>query len=179
MPDKCIFVFGPESTGSMLVARICAHVLEIQSFNTWDGVGWCENSEVGHKVLHRSLPYGLNPPQYPDISQLQDENRHLEHYFILTTRDISLAGLSKRQRFKKSKGQVENEMEMARKIMAEIMTNESNVMIWSYETFMYLKSTYLNQLYKFLNVAADFMPDLIDANKKRIKQQKWAGWLAN
>ena len=64
---KCIFVIGPESSGSMLIARILAHTLGIIKFGKWSGYGKVEDNT--HKIIHRSLPYHLNPPEYPDIEK--------------------------------------------------------------------------------------------------------------
>ncbi len=177
MPDKCVFVLGPESTGSMLAARVCAHVLKIRDFDDWDGVGWCESEIVGHKVLHRSLPYGLNPPEYPDIDLLKKENQHYHQYFVITTRDISLASISKRHRFGKSKQMVAAEMEKAKSIITTVMNSKTNNIIWSYESFMYLELAYLKKLYHFLGVESDFVPLLKDGNKKRLQRFHWIKWL--
>jgi hypothetical protein len=37
MKNKCVFVIGPESTGSKLIAKVCSHALGIDKFGVWNG----------------------------------------------------------------------------------------------------------------------------------------------
>jgi hypothetical protein len=163
---KCVFIVGPEGSGSKLIAKICSHVMGIHDFGTWNGSGCSENAI--NKVVHRSLPYG-NPPQYPHIDHWISSNRtEYQIYFILTTRDIGISELSRHFKYAKSHQQSKDESERARQIMIEILNSHNNVFIWSYETFMFLKETYLRLLYSFLDVSSDFIPELNDANKNKI-----------
>lgn len=166
MKNKCVFVIGPESTGSMLVAKICAHVMGIHPYGEWNGVAWSDTGT--HKVCHRSLPYGT-PPEYPSIEQWVAENASThELYFILTTRDITISELSRFERWSRPFDQSRAESDTARKIMSEVIDGKHDYLVWSYESFMFLGRGYLDGLYKFLNVESSFCPELIDANRGKV-----------
>jgi len=170
MKNKCVFVIGPESSGSMLIARICSHVLNIQRYGEWNGVAWSDKGS--HKVCHRSLPYG-NPPQYPDIKRWVSENeKDYDLYFILTTRDITISEISRFNRWSKPIEQSQLESAKAKEIIATVINAGHSFFIWSYETFMYLEGSYLDILYQFLGVKSDFIPELIDANPGKIGQPR-------
>lgn len=161
---KCVFVIGPESSGSKLIARICAHVLGIKQY---EPMGGCDFVNETHKVCHRSLPF-LNPPQYPDIEDWINQNKAVYNlFFILTTRDITISEQSRARRFKKSTEQVKEESEIAKTIMTSVMENQPNCFIWSYETFMFLRMPYLQKLYQYLDLHSDFIPEIIDGNQGR------------
>jgi len=171
--SKCIIVVGPESSGSMLIAKICAHALDLAEFGDWNGVGGIGDDKVGDKVIHRSLPYG-DPPIFPNIKNWIEEygNSH-ELYFVLTTRDISMSEVSRHNRWSKTFKQSTVESDKAREILTGIMKDESDLdyIIWSYESFMFLKEDYLQTLYDFIGVKSDFIPKLIDANRRKV-----GGW---
>ena len=163
---KCIIVIGPESTGSKLIAKIIAHVLDIKPFGDWNGTGWCDGGH--HKVYHRSLPYDL-PPKFPDIPALIGENRNnFDISFILTTRDITISEISRNLRWGKGLGQVRKESARAREIMTEVMNSGLPGFIWSYETFIFLGKHYLDRLYSFVGLSSDFIPELADGNRSKI-----------
>ena len=166
MKGKCVFVIGPEGTGSKLIARIISQALDISGFNEWRGNGWCDNGQ--HKVCHRSLPY-QNPPRYPDIEGWILENKTgYEIFFVLTTRDITLSEISRINRFGKTAMQVHSESETAKTIIKNLINSESQYYIWSYETFMFLGIDYLKLLYGFLGIKSNFCPPLVDGNKKKL-----------
>ena len=168
MKGNCVIVVGPESTGSRLVAKICAHVLGLASFGDWDAVGWIENER--HRVCHRSLPYGL-PEKWPDVTRWVRSNwRHSDIRFILVTRDLTLSHLSRRKRFGKSLATCRQQSERARAIMIDIMDNRYQYLLWSYETFMFLGEAYLRELYEFLGVESSYCPELRDGNGNRLSR---------
>jgi hypothetical protein len=165
---KCVIVFGPESSGSKLVAKIIAHVLDVQSFGDWNGAGWCVGEQ--HRVCHRSLPFGATP-QFPDVAaMIQDHREGFDLRFILTTRDQTLSQASRVARFKKTPVQLDEESARAREIILGILKSGWPALVWSYETLMFLRDGYLAQLYDFLGVTSDFMPTLTDGNAARLKQ---------
>ena len=167
MKKKCVFAIGPESTGSMLVAKIISHVLEVHQYGDWDGVGWSDKGS--HKVCHRSLPYGF-PSKFPDVDKWIKENEtEYDIYFVLTTRDITVSESSRIERFSKNPEQVKEETGIAKDMMLKIMKGEQKYFLWSYETFMFLKLDYLKLLYDFLKVDSAFIPPLFDGNKKRVR----------
>lgn len=164
--NKCVFVLGPESSGSMLIAKICSHVLGIHEYGEWSGVAWSHKGR--HKVCHRSLPHGY-PPIFPNIEEWISENeKEYDIHFILTTRDISISELSRFHRWAKPFKQSRDESVKAREIMITIIHSRQAYFIWSYETFMFLKKEYLNCLYLFLGVKSDFIPSLIDTNRSKV-----------
>ncbi|MEO9850087.1 MAG: hypothetical protein ABJE80_12775 [Reichenbachiella sp.] len=163
---KCVFVIGPESSGSMLIAKICSHVLGIQAYGSWDGAGWSD--EGHHKVCHRSLPYS-NPPVFPDIDAWISTNKdEYNIHFVLTTRDLMISEISRFDRFAKPLRQSKLESEKAKEIMKGVMNKDQKYLIWSYETFLFLGLDYLQLLYQFLDVKSDFIPDLVDGNRSKI-----------
>lgn len=164
--NKCVVVIGPESSGSKLAAKICAHVLGVRSFGEWNAAGWC--GEDGPQVGHRSLPYGW-PPVFPDIPALIGEHgRDRDVRFVLTTRDITLSEISRFHRWGKAPEQARRESLQAREIMAGVLRSDRPVFLWSYETFMFLGKDYLAGLYRFLEVESDFCPELADGNAARL-----------
>lgn len=52
--------------------------------------------------------------------------------------------------------------------MLMIINSRHKYIIWSYETFMFLREGYLNSLYEFIGVESEFIPNLIDANIGKI-----------
>ena len=110
---RCVFVVGPEGSGSMLAAKIVAHVLGVRSYGHWDPpVGWshsdlsdgqvsdvAQNNVVAARidtVCHRSLPYGRTGDMYPDLDRWRWSNRDALTQFVITTRDVSIVDRSKR-----------------------------------------------------------------------------------
>jgi len=53
--------------------------------------------------------------------------------------------------------------------MSSVMRSHQKYLLWSYESFMFLKQDYLTLLYDFLNVDSDFMPELKDGNIGKIQ----------
>ncbi|NQS99660.1 MAG: hypothetical protein HQ595_01135 [Candidatus Omnitrophica bacterium] len=166
---KCVLVTGPEGSGSRLVARIISQVLGIQEFELYNGIGASYKGK--HRVEHFSLPSG---PQaiYPDIKTKIENNKGFELYLVLATRDINISGLSRMNQYGKKKRAVAIECLRAQSIISGMLSEPVKSFIWSYETFMFLKRAYLNLLYEFLGVESDFLPELIDGNKKYLKRPK-------
>ena len=164
--NKCVFTIGPESTGSMLVAKIIADVLGVERYGQWNGVGWIDKGT--NKVCHRSLPFNI-PPQYPNIEQWISSNQEsYDIFFVLTTRDITLSEKSRINRFGKNLHQVGLESIQAKNRILDLLNSEQKCFIFSYETFMYLELGYLKELYRFLDVESEFIPTLIDGNRKKL-----------
>lgn len=181
---RCVFVHGPESSGSRLIAKIVAHVLGVHPYEKWNAIGWShgdrplgEVSEAAQQravaarqdtVCHRSLPYD-NAVTYPDIDRLLAMNRDAACAFILTTRDAGIVELSKRRRFRRSAEECRANRERSRELLAAVIRRKLPHFIWSYETFMYLREDYLRLLYAFLGVESDFFPpQLVDGNAKYV-----------
>jgi hypothetical protein len=167
---KCIIVIGPESSGSKLAAKICAHAVGVHAFGTWNAVGWTDGCESGHRVCHRSLPFGT-AASFPDLESMIAEHRdRYDIRLVLTTRDRTLSELSRRTRFGKSAQQVSHETDRATTIIKTILGSEWPSFLFSYETFMLLGKDYLDLLYRFLGTESDFMPELRDGNAERLRR---------
>jgi hypothetical protein len=123
-----------------------------------------------HMVCHRSLPYGKKC-HFPDLSDwLNEYEKDYDIYFILTTRDITVSKFSRYQRWKKPPKHSTEESETAKKIMLSVIDGQQPYFIWSYESFMFFGSPYLQSLYHFLGIESDFSPELKDANVNKVKK---------
>jgi len=179
MKEKCIFIIGPESSGSTLIAKIISTALN--GTDDWNGRGFnCCNSascdrengfmspcgEVKHLVCHRSLPFFLEP-EWPPI---EDWKAKYDASFIICTRDATIAERSVAERFKRNAKTISEQQNRANQIISELLKSESKSFIWSYETFMYLQEDYLQLLFDFLKLESDYeLKSLRDANFKYIK----------
>ncbi|NHJ47087.1 MAG: hypothetical protein FK733_04795 [Asgard group archaeon] len=166
--NKIVFVIGPESSGSMLIAKIIAHVLDIKKHGEWGGGAWAipENEKFTNNVLHRSLPYDKDA-KFPNVDEWIDKYKDNDIYFVLTTRDQTIIDLSKKRRFNRRKESKEHR-KISREILSKVLNSQCKSLIWSYETFIYLQYDYLKLLYDFLGVQSDFNPDIYDGNRKYI-----------
>lgn len=168
MNKKCVFVIGPESSGSKLIAKVSSQALGIAQFGQWNGSAWSKSET--HKVCHRSLPYEKKV-KFPDIDAwINKYQQDHDIYFILTTRDITISQASRYQRWKKPQHQSSKESETAKNMMISVMNKNLPYFIWSYETFMFLGEPYLQTLYEFLDIQSDFCPELMDANAGKVKK---------
>lgn len=177
--ERAIFVVGPESSGTTMIARILNMALIGQS---WSGRGWncCDDGQcdaptytapcrpVEHIVCHRSLPFRDKWPPVDEWLATYDCR------FIVCTRDQNIARTSQRRRWRKSPGLLDTEGEHAVAIIRQIM-NSAPCFIWSYETFMLLQEPYLENLFAFLGISNHYPValKLTDANRKYIRR----GWL--
>ena len=165
--NKCVFVIGPESSGSTLIARIISANLNQHDFADYNGTNF--NAEhLPHRVCHRSLP-SRNPrvPDWPDIDEWLNEFKDCQIFFVLCTRDIHISERSRLVRgFSLSQQNLHAESQRAKEIIIDLLGRELDCFLWSYETFMYLERDYLRLLNRFLGIEADFMPTLQDGNLK-------------
>lgn len=157
-----ILVIGPERTGSMLVAKIIAHVTGVKSFGSWPGGGKVKNDE--HEIYHVSLPRNRQNREYPQVNLLIDESTHV----IITTRDNNISIASKQQRFTKFSNHAKQENIIAQNMLQAFLSHEK-VFICSYETLVYYKLYYAKLLYHFLGIESDFIPEIYDGNQKYLK----------
>jgi len=164
---KCVFVLGPESSGSTLIARIISANLNQHDFAEYNGVNF-NAAHFRHRVCHRSLP-SANPnvPDWPDIDEWLPKVKDFQTYFVLCTRDINISERSRLVRgFSQSRQKLQDDSQRAKRIIIDIMGRELDYYLWSYETFMYLGKDYLRLLNRFLGIEDDFMPELRDGNQK-------------
>lgn len=180
MTPKVVFVIGPESTGSTLIARICGHVLCGVPMDSGEKTQWKDAED--NQVWHVSLPSGA-AATFPDIDAWirKYSETHAIH-FILTTRDITLSEFSRRGRFmRRGEDEVRMQSQRARDIMIHAIGLGYPWHVVSYETLVFLGAPYLELLYEFIGVKCDFMPTLRDANRKRLESMgvidSMARWL--
>jgi len=163
---KAFVITGPESSGSVYISKIIAHVVGKSSFGDWPGYGLCGQIGDDIVVLHRSQPF-MEWNKYFTLDQFKEMFDGYQIYFICTTRDITISNISKVNRFGRNQQACAENLQKSRSIVAEILANQELSIIWSYETFIYLGPAYLEILYRFLNVRSNFYPDnIIDGNTK-------------
>ena len=92
-------------------------------------------------------------------------NQYDQIKFIIATRDISASILSRIERFGGNLKGYQKDNSRAKKLFAKIIKNE-DFFIWNYETMLALENIYFQQLYKWLSIKSDFIPELKDGNKK-------------
>ena len=151
---KPVIVMGPEGSGSKLIAKICARALNLP-----------------HAVMHHSLPRFFRPSWADPAALVAEHEGEFDIYFVLTTRDITLSEMSRMERFGRTKEQCQEHSERAKEIMSKVIRDGHKHFVWSYETFMFLGKLYLDALYQFLGVESDFIPPLVDGNKRRIAKR--------
>jgi len=80
---------------------------------------------------------------------------------------VGIVDRSKRKRFGRSEALCRTNRERSREWIAGVIRRKLPCFLWSYETLIYLREDYLQQLYGFLGVESDFVPpDLFDGNEK-------------
>ncbi len=166
----CWIICGPESSGSVLIAKTISHALGAsQQFSDYSGYGY--NGEIGidNLVLHRSIPF-LRPKKthhdlLDEIALLKREY-HVVNY-ILTTRDPLISIISKGNRFGGTLDEGRVDIELALDFFASI-SSEPTCFIWSYESMQLLGTAYFKRLYEFFDINSDFVPAIKDANSKYI-----------
>jgi hypothetical protein len=167
-----IIVTGPECSGSTYIAQILAYCMNLDpTFQGWDGRGQIGALGDRYIVLHRSQPnrvHGFIP-----LVQFETMFPGYELKFILCTRDRTVSAMSNLARRGKDAEVQASEEAQALRIMLDIMNSHHRFHIWNYETFMFLKSAYLNVLFtSFIRPMRQIGIDesnIIDGNVKFIK----------
>ncbi|MEM7102820.1 MAG: hypothetical protein AAF502_06820 [Bacteroidota bacterium] len=177
---KCIFVIGTESSGSTFMAKTISKA--VNGPPEWNGRGfnyqksgdYSDHLESGQTsqstgvlVCHRSLPYGLKDPQWPPI---EIWNATYDAWYVICTRDNNIAQISAMARFGRTLKETASNHAKAKIIIEQLLSNNPNCFIWSYETFIFLKGSYLERLYRFLDIETNYFPeDVIDGNERYTK----------
>jgi len=168
---KCVMVIGQHSTGSKLIAKTVAHVLGVADYETWNARRWARSQYTkGNNVFHLSIPSLREARHFykgPRVWKKQFANHDL--YILIPTRDQTCIDISSFRRWKISDEERQWRVDRGREMIKELLTSDVKSMVWSYETFLYLGDIYLQTLWSFLGIESNFVPDLIDGNKKYIK----------
>jgi len=158
--QSCIFVTGPESSGSTLIAKILSEVLGNPS---WTGRGFnccndwqCDEASgytqpcrpVEHLVCHRSLPFKHFWPPIDRWKEMYDGK------YIICTRDKNISRNSQLTRFKwKTDGLLLEEEKKVAGLLDDLINDPNTpTFIWSYETYVLLGHSYLNLLADFVEI---------------------------
>ena len=166
-------ICGPESSGSVLVAKTISFVTgHCDFYGKYSGYGFNSESACNNLVLHRSLPY-MRPKIFQDslieeIATFSDKYERVN--YILTTRDKSCSILSKIRRFGSNKKDAEKDYEIAAPFF-EKLTGDDNCFIWSYESMLLLGKPYFFRMYRHFGIKSDFVPQIHDGNARYIKNK--------
>jgi hypothetical protein len=167
MRPKCIFIIGSPCSGSKLIAKIIAHVLGGCKYGSWDGMKWAK-SKNKNLVCHFSMPAGDIKKEWPPINKwIKKYGDAYDLCFILTVRDSSCSSKSRLKHRTSLKVQQE-ENKQIKANMQKVIDSGAKYFIWSYETFMFLRGMYLQELWKALDIESNFIPELKDGNIKYI-----------
>lgn len=164
----CWIVCGPESSGSVLIAKTISHAAGAsKQFTDYSGYGY--NGEIGidNLVLHRSIPFLRPKKNHQDL--LVEINELKQSYavvnYILTTREPLISIISKTNRFGGDLDEGRRDLDDAREFFIAI-SKEPTCFIWSYETMLLLDAGYFECLYRFFGLQSSFVPAVRDANQK-------------
>ena len=169
-PKTCWVICGPESSGSVLIAKTISHAVGASNhFSGYSGYGY--NGEIGidNLVLHRSIPFLRPKKTHHDLLDeiaLLKQHYHIINY-ILTTRDPLISIISKSNRFGGSLAEGREDIELARDFFVSVC-QEPTCFVWSYETMQLLGKAYFQRLYEFFNIDSEFVPAIKDANSKYV-----------
>jgi|LakMenE01Jun11ns_1017448.scaffolds.fasta_scaffold9950032_2 hypothetical protein len=167
-PKTCWIICGPESSGSVLIAKTISHAVGAsKQFSDYSGYGY--NGEIGidNLVLHRSIPFLRPKKNHHDLLVEIDalKQQYSVINYILTTRDPLISIISKANRFGGSLVEGQEDIELARDFFASIC-KEPTCFIWSYETMQLLGDVYFKRLYEFFDISSEYVPSIRDANSK-------------
>ena len=164
----CWIVCGPESSGSVLIAKTLSHAIGAsKQFSDYSGYGY--NGEIGidNLVLHRSVPFLRPKKTHHDV--IEEINKLKQSYsvinYILTTREPLISVFSKSNRFGGDIAEGLKDIDLARDFFVSI-SREPTCFVWSYETMQLLGSAYFESLYRFFDISSSFVPAVRDANLK-------------
>ena len=163
---KAFIITGPESSGSVYIAKIIAFVLgATENISDWSGRGFCDSRIPDIEIIHRSQPWGT-ASQYSDVNDFKNIFNGYDLYFIVCTRYHMISNKSKESKFNRTGIDLKNNLVKSKSIFTEIIKNEKSF-IWNYETMLYLREIYFDLLYKFLESKKSYYPtDIIDGNVK-------------
>jgi hypothetical protein len=166
----CWIVCGPESSGSVLIAKTISHAIGAsKQFSDYSGYGYNGDIGIDNLVLHRSVPFLRPKKSHHDL--LEEINQLKSCYniinYILTTRDPLISLISKSNRFGGTLAEGNDDLDQARDFFVTI-SSEPTCFIWNYETMLLLGDGYFRSLYRFFDIDSSFIPGIKNANSKYI-----------
>lgn len=167
---KIIYIIGPESSGSIFIAKTIASAIGLCDFSQWDGHARCPHENDSFSVHHFSQPH-YDDPTFTNIEDVVSKYKNHDLMFVLCTRDQNICEKSRIKKHawqNRSIEQIKNEMEECRNILENIIQNHT-YFIWSYETMCFLKDTYLKCLLNWIGIDGNFSKPVVDGNKKYIQ----------
>ena len=168
----CWIVVGPESSGSVLIAKTLSYAVgHCKKFGDYSGYGYNDEIGANNLVLHRSLPY-KRPKRFQE--DLQSElnvfiNQYNKVNYVLTSRDVNCSIQSKMARFKDTFKEAQSDYLDAAPYFSELVLDQ-NCFIWSYESMNLYKESYFKRLYDFYGINSQFYPDVYDGNERYIRK---------
>ena len=171
MYKQAFVVVGPESTGSVFLAKTISYALgTCKFFGEWDGYGHNSTTVCEGYVIHRSIPY--DRPKLWQTDLLNEVNEIKSQFqfvhYILTTRDKNISIESKIRRFGGSLLEANKDYDFAMPFFKSLARDD--VFIWNYETMLLLGDAYFLKLYKFYGISSSFIPSVRDGNLPYIKR---------
>ena len=164
---KAYIILGFEGSGSVFIAKTISFIIgSCSSFGEWNGYGLNKRLGENNVVLHRSIPF-MRPKKWHDEPDEIKENfkEYDQIKFIIATRDLSASMLSRIERFGGNLESYKKDNLRAKNFVTKFIKKE-DCFIWNYETMLALENIYFQQLYKWLSVKNDFIPELKDGNRK-------------
>jgi len=170
---NCWVICGPESTGSVFVAKTISFVAgHCESFGQYSGYGYNSKIHCENLVLHRSLPY-MRPKRFQDslLGEIAAFSKKYERLnYILTTRDKNCSILSKIRRFGGSIKEAEEDYDIASPFFENLVNND-NCFIWNYETMILIGKPYFFRMYRHFGIKSNFAPEIYDGNAQYINNK--------
>lgn len=166
---QAVAVIGPESSGSVFIARVISHVIGgCSRFGEWSGYGFSKDLGKDKLVLHRSVPWMRPKRFHARLSELDELFQAYDDLkYVLTARDPLISCLSKIERFGGDLEEARSDLQRGYPLFAELL-NDPRCFLWSYETMCLFGAAYFQQLYRFLGVESGFLPEVNNANAKYI-----------
>lgn len=161
---KSFLITGLESCCTRYVSILIALNLGlIKNQKNWDGHETIENENF--LIEHKSLPHGARDNFI--------KKNYWQNYdvIIIPTRDWNCSLISKSKSHQKNKILAEKEHKQGQYILKQIVESDKTVAIFSYESAFILGESYTKKFLKSIDVPFVSNLNLLDINKKYLKQK--------
>jgi hypothetical protein len=157
-------VTGVESSGTRFVAKYIAYCLG--NIKSMDDPDWVTNKSSGkHIVDHSSLPHG----DRDNFRKAEEFGPPKNTIIVVCIRDQNIAGISGGLRHNKSKiKQTLKLINKARDWIKHYLDSDYKVVLFSYETCVFLGQAYLKRFAKKLGITHKNV-HIRDANRKYLR----------